>query len=163
QVILDHTTLEAHEVATPATSGESYNDLIDTDGRIHTFGWILPRKSNGDCNFIENVETSNKCKIYDVRPMLCRTYPFYMKDMELHISECEGLGHKILPEESLKIALDVVNRYITEIEDTIALYKKFEGFVSGPENIKTTIDHTDRNDHVIHIVHDSKGTHEITR
>ena len=164
QVISDHTTLEAHEIATPATSGEPDSDLIDIDGKIHTFGWMLARKINGDCNFIEDAKASNKCKIHDVRPMLCRTYPFYMQDMELNVSECEGLGHKISPEESLSltIARDVVSRYITEIEDTIALYEKFEGFTPSPENIEIK-DRTDVDDHVIYVVHDSNGTHEVVK
>ena len=162
QVISDHTILEAHEIATPTTSDGSDSDLIDTDGKIHTFGWMLARKSNGDCNFIEDAETSNKCTIHDVRPMLCRTYPFYMQDMELHISECEGLGYKISPEESLTIAHDVASRYITEIEDTIALYQKFEGFTPSPENIEIK-GRTDVDDHVIYVVHDSNGTHEVVK
>ena len=161
QVISDHTMLEAHEIATPVTSDEPDSDLIDTDGKIHTFGWMLARKSNGDCNFIEDAETSNKCKVHDVRPMLCRTYPFYIQDMELHVSECEGLGHKISPEESLTIAHDVIGRYVAEIEDTIALYEKFEDFIPNPENIRTINDRIDRNGHVVYVVHDSEGKHEV--
>jgi Fe-S-cluster containining protein len=163
QVISDHTILEAHEIATPATSDGSDSDLIDTDGKIHTFGWMLARKSNGDCNFIEDAETSNKCTIHDVRPMLCHTYPFYMQDMELHVSECEGLGHKISPEESLTIAHDVASRYITEIEDTIALYQKFEGFTAGKDDLEITSGKAAGKCHVAYVVHDSKGTHEVAR
>ncbi|MDO9518415.1 MAG: YkgJ family cysteine cluster protein [Methanosarcinaceae archaeon] len=163
QLIANHTTLEAHEIATPATSDVPDSDLIDTDGKIHTFGWMLARKSNGDCNFIEDAETSNKCKIHDVRPMLCRTYPFYMQDMELHVSECEGLGRKITSEESITIANDVITRYVAEIEDTIALYKKFEDFTTGKDELKITSGNVDEKYHVVYVVHDSKGTHEITR
>ncbi len=163
QVISDHTILEAHEIATPATSDGSDSDLIDTDGKIHTFGWMLARKSNGDCNFIEDAETSNKCKIHEVRPMLCRTYPFYMQDMELHTSECEGLGRKIAPEESLTIAHDLINRYVAEIEDTIALYEKFEEFTPNPENIEIKNIRTNEDNHVVYVVHDSKGTHEVIK
>ena len=163
QVISDHTMLDVHEIATPATSDGSESDLIDINGKIHTFGWMLARKNNDDCNFIENAETSNKCTIHDVRPMLCRTYPFYMQDMELHISECEGTGYNITPEESRTIARDLINRYVAEIEDTIALYKKFEDFTPNRDNIEIKNKCADVDDNVVYVVHDSKGTHEIAR
>ena len=164
QLIADHTNIGTDGIITPATSDDSeFTDLIDAKGRIHTFGWMLLRKNNGDCNFIEDADISNKCKIHDVRPMICRTYPFYMQEMELHVSKCEGLGHNISPEESLTIAHDVVSRYVAEIEDTIALYKKFEGFTPNPENIEIKSRRTDGDNHVAYVVHDSKGTHEVVK
>lgn len=163
QVISDHTILEAHEIATPATSDGSDSDLIDTDGKIHTFGWMLARKSNGDCNFIEDAETSNKCTIHDVHPMLCRTYPFYMQDMELHISECEGLERKISPEESLKLASDVIDRYVAELKDTIALYEKFEEIATKQESTEVAATDPCGKKDIVYVVHDSNGTHEFIR
>lgn len=168
RVIEDHTGTAMQNIATPATSDNidnidnpEFTDLIDTEGNIHTFGWMLARKSNGDCNFIEYANVSNRCKVYDVRPMLCRTYPFYMQDMEIHISECEGLGHEISQEDSLKIAVDVIDRYVIEIGDTIALYEKFEDFVVIPECIEITTRCADIEKYVVYVVHDSEGAHKF--
>ncbi len=161
QVIANRTGNIVHEIATPATPDDpEITNLIDTGGRIHTFGWMLVRKNNGDCNFIESADISNRCRIYDVRPMLCRTYPFYIQDMELHTSECEGLGQEITPEESLKIARDVIDRYVAEIGDTIALYEKFEGFDASLESVVITTSPADGKRHVTYIVHDSEGSHK---
>ncbi|MCK5486917.1 MAG: YkgJ family cysteine cluster protein, partial [Desulfobacterales bacterium] len=119
QIISDHTGMDPDEIRTPAISDDpELTDLSDEKRRIHTFGWMLLRKKNEDCNFIEDSDVSNKCKIHDVRTMLCRTYPFYMQEMELHVSKCEGLGSTITPKESLKVASDVIDRYVAEIEDT---------------------------------------------
>ncbi|MGP8320497.1 MAG: YkgJ family cysteine cluster protein [Methanosarcinaceae archaeon] len=165
RVIKDHTGTAMHNVATPATfdnlKNPEFTDLIDTGGSIHTFGWMLARKSNGDCNFIKDAYVSNRCRVYDVRPMLCRTYPFYMQDMELHISECEGLGHEISSGDSLKIAVDVIDRYVIEIGDTIALYEKFEDIVVIPECVEITTRCTDVEKYVVYVVHDSEGAHKF--
>ncbi len=163
QIISDHTMLELHEIATPATSDGSNSDLIDTDGKIHTFGWMLLRKNNGDCNFIEDANVSNKCKIHDVRPMICRTYPFYMREMELHVSECEGLGCMITPNESLKMANDVIDRYVAELEDTIALYEKFDGIATKQEGIEIAATRPCGKKDIVYVVHDSNGTHQIIK
>ncbi|MGP8320785.1 MAG: YkgJ family cysteine cluster protein [Methanosarcinaceae archaeon] len=162
QVIEDHTEHPAHKIANPATPDDpDFTDLIDIEGRIHTFGWMLVRKSNGDCIFIEGADVSNRCKIHGVCPMLCRTYPFYIQNMELHTSECEGLGQKIAPGESLKIAIDVINRYLIEIKDTIALYEKFDDFITSPESVGVSTICADGKKHFICVVHDSKGSHTV--
>ena len=164
QLITDHTGMDPDEIRTPATSDDpEFTDLIDAKGRIHTFGWMLLRKNNGDCNFIEDADVSNKCKIHDVRPMLCRTYPFYMQRMELHVSECEGLGSKITPEESLKMASDVIYRYVAEIEDTITLYEKFEGITTKKETTYIAPTHPCEKKDIVYVVHDSNGTHELIK
>ena len=164
QLIADHTGIGSDEIITPATSDDpEFTDLIDAKGRIHTFGWMLLRKNNGDCNFIEDADISNRCKIHNVRPMLCRTYPFYMQDMELHVSECEGLERKISPEESLKLASDVIDRYVAELGDTIALYEKFEGIATKQESTEVAATNPCGKKDIVYVVHDSNGTHEFIR
>ena len=164
QLITDHTGMDPDEIRTPATSDDpEFTDLIDAKGRIHTFGWMLLRKNNGDCNFIEDADASNKCKIHDVRPMLCRTYPFHMQEMELHVSECEGVGCTITPNESLKMANDVIDRYVAEIKDTIALYEKFEGIATEQENIEVAPHHPCGKNDIVYVVHDSNGTHKFIK
>jgi len=57
----------------------------------------------------------------------------------------------------------VINRYVAEIEDTIALYGKFEGFTAGKDNLEITSGKAAGKCHVTYVVHDSKGTHEVAR
>ena len=161
QLIADHTDIGPDGIITPATSDDpEFTDLIDAKGRIHTFGWMLLRKNNGDCNFIEDADVSNKCKIHDARPMICRTYPFYMWGMELHVSECEGLGSKITSGEGLKMANDVVDRYVAELEDTIALYEKFDGIATKQKDIEIAATSPCGKKDIVYVVHDSNGAHE---
>ncbi|MBN2488150.1 MAG: YkgJ family cysteine cluster protein [Methanosarcinaceae archaeon] len=135
---------------------------LDTEGNIHTFGWMLRRKSNGDCSFIgDEKECQNRCKIYDARPMLCSTYPFYMESMELQVSECEGLGHKISGSESLKLAQDVVRRYIAETRDTISLYRKFRDFNADDGGGLDIAARRAKEGRIVYVVHDSDGMHRI--
>jgi Fe-S-cluster containining protein len=68
----------------------SLKDQIDENGRIHTFGWMLRRKENGACFFLD--ENTKKCRIYNVRPGLCRTYPFYPDGAEIAECACDGFG-----------------------------------------------------------------------
>ncbi|WP_256621282.1 YkgJ family cysteine cluster protein [Methanolobus chelungpuianus] len=136
-------------------------DLIDPQGNIHTFGWELSRRENGDCVFMQEKREGNRCAIYDARPMLCSTYPFYMEDGELKVSECEGLGGETGFEESLVMAGKVIERYVEEIKETILLYENYGGFRKGPENINKAIANI-REGIINYIVHDSTGSHRTT-
>jgi Fe-S-cluster containining protein len=118
------------------------SDDRDEDGNIHTFEWVL--KKNGDCIFLKE----KMCEIYECRPFICRTYPFYLLDGKLEISECMGLGGNISDKESLELAGLLKERYVLEIKESIALLEKFKGF--NPGGIGNMC------------VHDSEGEHWIT-
>jgi len=173
--IKGHTGLSNEEIITPMLPEDLESvflspgipDLsgieIDRDGNIHTFGWMLRRRGNGDCSFIGNGgERRNRCEIYDARPMLCRTYPFYMESMELQVSECEGLGYTVSEPESLKLAQDVVRRYIAEIKDTISLYRNFKDYDTdhGGEGLDIAARRV-KEGQIVYIVHDSDGMHRF--
>lgn len=111
----------------------------DSKGNVHTFEWVL--KKNGDCFFLEN----GLCEIYECRPHICSTYPFYLLDGKLEISDCMGIGGNIGFEESLRLAALLKERYITEIIESIALLEKFKGFIPGGSGSVC--------------VHDSEGEH----
>lgn len=137
---------------------ELLREDIDYEGNIHVFGWVLRRKKNGDCIFLER--GTNKCKIYKVRPMLCRTYPFYIEELRLYTCECEGLGNSLSPEESRKLAEDLLFRYIYELEDTLAMYEKYVDFKKdekGPELAKRNLEKGT----AVYILHDSTGLSKI--
>jgi len=131
---------------------------IDGEGNIHAFGWMVRRNSNLDCTLLEN--SANECRVYPVRPMLCKTYPFYIEDLKLRTCECEGLGYPISVEDSQKLAEDLLYRYVSELKDMLAMYKKFRNFKKdekGTELAKKNL----KDSQCTYIVHDSKGNHKI--
>ncbi|VVB85734.1 Putative zinc- or iron-chelating domain protein [uncultured archaeon] len=113
----------------------------DMAGNVHTFEWVL--KKGGDCIFLKD----GLCEIYECRPYICRTYPFYLADGHLHVSECAGTGGAINNEDSLKIAALLKERYIAEINESISLFGKFRGFRPGGKGNTC--------------VHDSEGEHWV--
>ncbi|WFB34317.1 YkgJ family cysteine cluster protein [Kiritimatiellota bacterium B12222] len=67
---------------------------------------LLKEKPNGDCVFFNH----NRCDIHPVKPMQCRTYPFWIKNVrsdeawERCRKECEGIGQGdwVSPEEIVR-------------------------------------------------------------
>lgn len=113
----------------------------DPKGKIHTFEWVLKKKN--DCIFLKN----GLCEIYECRPHICITYPFYLLDGKLEVSECMGIGANISSKKSLELAALLKERYITEIKESIALLERFKGFIQdGSGSV---------------CVHDSEGEHWI--
>lgn len=151
--------LEENEESFSPDRLESFEDYIDCEGKVHAFGWILRRKRNGDCIFLER--DTYKCRIYPVRPMLCSTYPFYIEELKLKTCECEGLGSPIYIEDSRKMAENLLFRYISELEDTLDLYENFVDFRRGEQGLKLAKKSLE-NGTFTFIVHDSKGSTEIS-
>jgi Fe-S-cluster containining protein len=118
------------------------SDDRDKDGNIHTFEWVL--KKNGDCIFLKE----KLCEIYECRPFICKTYPFYLLDGKLEVCECMGLGGNISDTEGLELAGLLKERYVMEIEESISVIEKFNGF--NPGGIGRMC------------VHDSDGEHWIS-
>jgi len=137
---------------------ELTRENIDVDGNIHAFGWMLRRNSNLDCIFFEKHE--NKCLIYSVRPMLCKTYPFFIEELKLHTCECEGIGYQISLDDSRKLAENLLWRYVSELEDMLAMYKKFVNFKKDEKGLeiakKKLISST-----CTYVVHDSTGNNKF--
>jgi Fe-S-cluster containining protein len=134
RLISEKTGLKMEDIAVPAPSEDR-----DAAGNLHTFEWIL--KKNGNCTFQDN----GLCKIYECRPYICRTYPFYLLEGRLMVSECEGLENTINEEDAAKMAALLRERYLAEIMESISLLEKFRGFApSGKGYI---------------CVHDSEGEH----
>lgn len=137
---------------------ELLRENIDFEGSIHAFGWALRRKTNGDCIYYS--ENIGRCGIYPVRPMLCRTYPFYLEELKLQTCECEGLGYPISPENSRKLAEKLLYRYFSELEDTLAVYENYVDFRTGdngPELAKQNLE----KGRYTYVVHDSTGIAKI--
>ncbi|MGA9099193.1 MAG: YkgJ family cysteine cluster protein [Methanotrichaceae archaeon] len=117
----------------------------DISGNFHTLEWRL-KKEKGSCKFY----SCEECKCYESRPLICKTYPFYLDDGILCFSECQGLGAKICIKESEEIAVKLIERNVTEIIESIAVLEKYEDFERGRPSINGAC-----------IVHDSDGEHRI--
>ncbi len=133
--IQEKTGLKRDYFVTPAPSEDR-----DSEGNIHTFEWVLRKR--GDCIFLKG----GLCEVYGARPHICKTYPFYLLDGRLMVSECEGIGGEISEEDSRKLAALLKERYIAEIKESIALLEKFRGFNPTGSGV---------------CVHDSEGEHWV--
>ncbi|WP_407355089.1 YkgJ family cysteine cluster protein [Methanolobus sp. WCC5] len=164
--------LEMYDVAEPlnieAESPEeecslhAQSGMIDEDGNIHTFGWMLRRKENRDCCFIPDERSNNLCSIYELRPLMCSTYPFYMEGLKLRTSECEGLGKEIGIQQSRELAHMVLERYLCELKDTILTYENYSSFTTGLKG-KVITGSNLKQGYLNYIVHNSEGKCRITR
>jgi len=97
----------------PGSIAEPYPDYIRTDdGGSITFEWCLRRNTSG-CIFLDG----NRCRVYDSRPWICRTYPFMLEGKRLMISPCDGIGREIPPEEAAQLAGLVLQRRSEEEQE----------------------------------------------
>ena len=133
------TSLSWPEVAEPPEEGE-----WDREGYFHTLEWRLAKVGEA-CRFYRG----GVCTIYPVRPILCRTYPFYLERGKLMASQCRGLGGEIKAREAQRLAELLIARQITETVEAIALLERYRDFARGPPGAEGII------------VHDSEGEHRI--
>ena len=136
-------------------SAESHDcQLVDENGSLHTFGWVLRRTPDLDCVFLG---TDSRCRIYDYRPYLCRTYPFLLNEGNLEVCECEGLGKPISPEAAKELAIHIVHRKSVELNDTIKIYEKFleAGFTLEEKDLSDVCEVS------LVFVHDTNGLSEF--
>jgi Fe-S-cluster containining protein len=136
------TGLDWLEAVAPPEEGE-----WDRMGCFHTLEWRL-LKANDACRFYQD----GRCSIYPIRPMLCRTYPFYLDEGRLMHSECRGLGGNIESELANELAGQLLKRYLTEVQEAIHLLEKYRDFERGEAKEGGDC-----------IVHDSEGEHRISR
>jgi len=141
RAIEEATGLSWAEVAAPPVEGE-----WDREGYFHTLEWRLAKVGEA-CRFYQG----GVCAIYPVRPMICRTYPFYPDRGKLMASECCALGGEIDAQEAERLAELLIVRQVTEIEEAIALLERYRDFRRGPPGERGII------------VHDSEGEHRIER
>jgi Fe-S-cluster containining protein len=140
RTILEKTGLHWLEAVEPPVEGE-----WDDQGRFHTLEWRL-QKEDGSCKFYGFGE----CRIYEERPLLCKTYPFFLEKGVLGFSECSGLGRQTDSHQAQRWAALLMERRIAELEEAIALTEKFQDFSRGAAGRK-----------IICIVHDSQGMHLV--
>jgi len=128
------------DVARPHESGD-----VDACGVIHTFEWVLRKKENGDCAFLGG----GRCAIYDLRPLICRTYPMRLEGEELELYECDGLGTGAT-DNAPDLACTLVKRQIAETAEMISLLEKLDAMPEGaPASGR------------LYAVHDGEGTRMV--
>ena len=140
RAIMEKTGQSWLEVVEPPTEGE-----WDAEGNFHTLEWRL-RKNGERCQYYED----DGCQIYPVRPLLCKTYPFYLDEEGLVLSECCGLANDTGPKEALRLATLVKERRLVEIQEALELVRRYRDFRRGVPSSKGVC-----------MVHDSEGEHRI--
>jgi Fe-S-cluster containining protein len=108
------TGLEWLEVVEPEEEGDE-----DDYGNRQAFEWALRKKPDGDCIFLDK----GRCTIYEARPFICRTYPFYLDEGHIGHGECDGLGCGDR-QGSPAMAQELIARSIRELEESLALLEK---------------------------------------
>ncbi|MGE5554732.1 MAG: YkgJ family cysteine cluster protein [Methanocella sp.] len=83
---------EAEEISN--TTGKPIEDFANESNGTHPYIYEM-KKQYGDCIFLKD----NKCTIYELRPLICRFYPFELKyspDKRTHVftvtKECPMIG-----------------------------------------------------------------------
>lgn len=75
--------------------GMAQVDFLNKYCTTDEFGEVHLAKLTGDCSFLED---GNRCIVYPVRPMQCKTWPFWTENMSKEIWEgavmacCPGIG-----------------------------------------------------------------------
>lgn len=117
EMLAEATGMSRDEIAEP------YPEWMQQGGCTFTFGWVLRRGEDGNCIFLEN----NRCRVYQNRPHICRTYPFMLDGEELIVSECPGCSKERVTEDAGQITKDLLRRRDAEdreLEKTEKQYQK---------------------------------------
>lgn len=143
----------------------SLPEQTDEEGRIHTFGWMLQRKENGSCIFLDS--ESKKCLIYEVRPALCRTYPFFTDENGVSECECEGIDSAgktdtLSAKEMTEALQDRVLADHTDYIRTSAVIKEnYDKSEFNNETGRIRFEENLKKNTVFFIVYDSTGVYNI--
>jgi Fe-S-cluster containining protein len=126
RLIMDTHGMDLDDICEP-----SVPQFIDYSGILHCFEWVLKRHSNWDCRFIQ---TDNTCMLYQQRPWICSTYPFFLlftngaSKPDIMVSECKGIGRPMKEEDAIKLVELLKGRLLAEITEEIMLLENLEGF-----------------------------------
>jgi hypothetical protein len=92
---------------------EPYPEVISgRRGETFTIGWVL-RQEHGKCSF----SLHDRCKIYEMRPWICRTYPFVLDGDRLVVFPCSGVGRPIAHDDARALAENLIRRRISEEQE----------------------------------------------
>jgi len=114
--IMEGTGLSWEEIAEPYPE-----TLTAANGEKYTFAWCLKRTGDSCCFLDED----SRCRIYEFRPLICRTYPFMLDDSELLVFECSGTGAATSDDEVGGIAGELIERARFEQDEFEKISKIF--------------------------------------
>ena len=140
---------------------QSLSDQTDEDGRIHTFGWMLQRNKDGSCIFLDR--ESKKCMVYDVRPALCHTYPFFMDESGVLKCECEGINSVERTESNLTKELTealqsrMLSDQVNYIQTSAGIKDVYEKFTFNSEAGRTAFEERLKRNTVCFVIYDGMG------
>ncbi len=105
--IMNYTGFAWEDIAQP------FPEVVTINGKEVTFEWALI-KDGGRCRFLSD----GLCSIYQVRPSICRTYPFMLEGKKLAApSFCNGIGYAISEKDALLLATDLIHRAEAEQQE----------------------------------------------
>jgi len=128
---------DAYGMAMDDVCEHSIPQFIDDSGILHCIEWVLKRHSSGDCILIQ---ADNTCRIYQQRPRICSTYPFFLSftngpaKPDIMVSECKGVGQPMNIEDAIKLAELLKGRLLAEIIEEINLLENLEEFEDWEPN-----------------------------
>ncbi|MDL2261070.1 YkgJ family cysteine cluster protein [Methanimicrococcus sp. OttesenSCG-928-J09] len=144
---------------------QSLDAQIDKDGQIHTFGWMLQRKNDGSCIFLDS--ETKKCAIYEIRPGLCRTYPFYIDEDGFSDCECDGIGKVKKTDEIVvnDLIAALQKRVISDQEDYIktsaVIKEKYDRLKLNSDEGNDLLKEQFEKNTISFVVYDSTGVYSV--
>ena len=75
-------------------TSKTISEFADQVEGFEPYVYVMKKKSNGECVFLRD----KLCTIYRMRPLICRFYPFELKNMEdgfyhfFYTDECPQIG-----------------------------------------------------------------------
>ena len=141
------TDYDWRDVARPMPYG-----LSDDGATGETFEWALATDDCGDCTFYEeDDDATGRCTVHGDRPLICRTYPFSIGNVDerqhneggglgttepmggvveqegmVRAHECEGLGRDISREDAEELAAALKERAIRELAEAIGVRDNYQ-------------------------------------
>ena len=109
---------EAEQVS-KATSRLTSEFATKIEGK-EPYGYEMKKRENGKCVFLKN----DRCTIYQVRPLICRFYPFELNSCDGKYSfrfteECPGIGKgRVLGEGDFRKMLRLARAKHSQIADS---------------------------------------------
>jgi Fe-S-cluster containining protein len=119
-----------------------YFDFCDNMGRFYVMGYALKNKPEGDCIFY----TGGRCEHYDIRPEICRIYPYMLHreaDEEGNVDfrqisglNRHGLYHNDISDETCKEIARDVKKYELDFLGQKLRFLRAIGELFGKQNLR---------------------------
>jgi len=118
--LLDGDTARIKEIDPAALMPAPYYEFCDQNGRFYVSGYCLKTGPDGSCVFLDH----GRCKIYGMRPSICRLYPYMLhresdEDGNIEWRQVSGLNehgnyHTEIDDAGCERIADDIKEYETE-------------------------------------------------